>query len=204
MKRRSLEPQEECSPYLRSAVLPLQKPGISMTDACPLVLSEILVKNRRPQRRRSALHLLRDEFVCGFSSVRGISCLDVNIIDVSMLRTAGEAKVRLPLHYPLLQKGWGRYPMDLYANRPRAGKVVGSTGYILFVISWIGYLFGRSLWPSLFAPWPCVAAGYGCALAFIAGVLACILNWSRWRWWLCLSLLAFVSTVYLGLAVSDI
>jgi hypothetical protein len=41
-------------------------------------------------------------FVCGSSSVRWISCLDVNImVDVSMLRTAEEAKMRLPLRYPL-------------------------------------------------------------------------------------------------------
>ena len=38
-------------------------------------------------------------FVCGSSSVRWVSCLDVNImVDVPMLRTAEEAKMRLPLH----------------------------------------------------------------------------------------------------------
>ena len=44
-------------------------------------------------------------FVSGSSSVRGISCLDVNIlVDVPMLRTAEEAKLRLPLmRYPLSQ-----------------------------------------------------------------------------------------------------
>ena len=41
-------------------------------------------------------------FVCGSSGVHGISCLDVNImVDVPMLRTAEEAKLRLPLRYPL-------------------------------------------------------------------------------------------------------
>ena len=40
-------------------------------------------------------------FVCGSSSVRGVSCLDVNIM-VDVLRTAEEAKTRLPLRYPLL------------------------------------------------------------------------------------------------------
>jgi len=44
-------------------------------------------------------------FLCGSSSVHGISCWDANImVDVSMLRTAEEAKLRLPLRYPALRQ----------------------------------------------------------------------------------------------------
>ncbi len=50
-------------------------------------------------------------FVCGSSSVDGISCLDVNImVAVSMLRTAEEAKLRLPLM---------RYPAEGRARGPK-------------------------------------------------------------------------------------
>ena len=40
-------------------------------------------------------------FLCGLSSVHGVSCLVAGIVfDISMLRTAEEAKLRLPLRYP--------------------------------------------------------------------------------------------------------
>jgi hypothetical protein len=82
--------------------------------------------------------------------------------------------------------------------------MVGVTGYALLFISWAGYFLGRILWPSLLTPWPCVAAVYGCAIAFIAGILALILNLKRWPWWFFLSIAAFMSFVYIGLTTSDI
>jgi hypothetical protein len=41
-------------------------------------------------------------------------------------------------------------------------------------------------------------------LAFIAGILALILNLKRWPWWFFLSIAAFMSFVYIGLTTSDI
>jgi len=39
-------------------------------------------------------------FLCGSSPVHGVSCFVINaVVDVSMLRTAEEAKLRLPLRY---------------------------------------------------------------------------------------------------------
>jgi uncharacterized membrane protein len=49
-----------------------------------------------------------------------------------------------------------------------------------------------------------VEAGEGCGLAFIAGVLAFILNLKRWQWWLFLSLAAFISCVYITFTTGDI
>ena len=53
-------------------------------------------------RERVAQTYASFAFVSGSSSVHESSCLGVNIVvAVSMLRTAEEAKLRLPLRYPL-------------------------------------------------------------------------------------------------------
>jgi hypothetical protein len=70
-------------------------------------------------------------FVCGSSSVQGVSCLDTNImVDVRMLRTAEEGKMRPPPRYPPAagvshmreahgQKGAVRgYPLDQPSKDP--------------------------------------------------------------------------------------
>jgi len=68
----------------------------------------------------------------------------------------------------------------------------------------VGYISGRVFWPWMFAPPQCVSAGNGCGLAFLAGILALILNWKRWRWWLCLAIVSFVSFFYIEILISDI
>ncbi len=94
--------------------------------------------------------------------------------------------------------------MRLIIDRPIPGKIVGLTGYVFLSISWAGYFLGKILWPSVFAPWPCVAAVYGCGLAFFAGILAMILSLKRWPWWFVLTLAGFVSYGYIALNISDI
>ena len=94
--------------------------------------------------------------------------------------------------------------MQLYVDRPIPGKIAGVTGYVFLLISWVGYSVGKILWPSLYAPWPCVAAVYGCGLAFIAGILAMILSLKRWPWWFFLTIAAFISYGYIALSISDI
>ena len=67
----------------------------------PLIQS-LFLGYRSPYTERVAQTYAFLAFVCGSSSVRGMSCLDVNIVvDVSMLRTAEEGKLRLPPRYPL-------------------------------------------------------------------------------------------------------
>jgi hypothetical protein len=94
--------------------------------------------------------------------------------------------------------------MQLYVDRPIPAKLVGVTGYVLLFISWAGYFLGRILWPSLHWPWPCVEAPYGCSVAFIAGILALIVNLKRWPWWFFLTIAAFISYGYIALSISDI